>query len=296
MLDRQSLDLDLHCKRVIDAFQRGEIIPFLGADINICGRPKQVNGLAKSWVKESGFPPNNQELALYLDNLSHPTFIEDIHCPISSEELPEGCPLRNKTINLLSLQQVSQYIEIEGRSDLLYGALGDLFETHYTANPVHQFLAELVVLLRNKGYFPPYPLFVTTCFDSVLEQTFDDLNQPYDMVAFVADQRGGRFEHQPPDGKSRVIDKPNEYQALTFKEYPVILKLYGRYGENFVITEDHYIDYLAHRDIAELLPATILANLHMKKILFLGYSPRFWNLRVILHRLWSEHLDKYHQW
>ena len=62
----------------------------------------------------------------------------------------------------------------------------------------------------------------------------------------------------------------------------------GRFDEdNYVITEDHYIDYLAQTDITQLLPAPIPRKLRNSHFLFLGYGMADWNLRVILRRIWG---------
>jgi hypothetical protein len=79
----------------------------------------------------------------------------------------------------------------------------------------------------------------------------------------------------------------------------VIVKLHGAVArdetcehDNYVITEDHYIDYLAYTEIGTLLPAPILKQLYNSHFLFLGYGMSDWNLRVILHRIWgSRRLD-----
>ena len=66
--------------------------------------------------------------------------------------------------------------------------------------------------------------------------------------------------------------------------------------DSFVITEDHYIDYLTHTDIANLVPVTLAAKLRKSHFLFLGYGLRDWNLRVILHRIWGEQKLTYRSW
>ena len=82
----------------------------------------------------------------------------------------------------------------------------------------------------------------------------------------------------------------------------MILKIHGavdRYNadrDSFVITEDHYIDYLTHTDIANLVPVTLAAKLRKSHFLFLGYGLRDWNLRVILHRIWGEQKLTYRSW
>jgi hypothetical protein len=66
--------------------------------------------------------------------------------------------------------------------------------------------------------------------------------------------------------------------------------------DSFVITEDHYINYLTRTDICNLLPVTLVAKLRKSHFLFLGYSLRDWNLRVILHRIWGEQKLTYKSW
>lgn len=66
--------------------------------------------------------------------------------------------------------------------------------------------------------------------------------------------------------------------------------------DSYVITEDHYIDFLTRSDISNLIPVTLTAKLRKSHFLFLGYSLQDWNLRVILHRLWGEHKLTYKSW
>jgi hypothetical protein len=69
-------------------------------------------------------------------------------------------------------------------------------------------------------------------------------------------------------------------------------------GDSFVITEDHYIDYLAQSDISNIIPATLMAVMNESHFLFLGYSLRDWNLRVILQRIWGHQAfeEKFNSW
>ena len=306
--------LDPHYYMVVKAIIEGQVVPFLGDEINMCGRLRNEKGDLENWRNGDNspkYPPTNVELALYLDKISGCEYSQGIGCPLwekDREHLPTECPIATGLIDKLALQQVSQYIDLLSDSpDVLYGILYQLFDAKYPPNPLHQFLANLPRLMRAKGYSPPYQLLVTTCFDSTLENAFKEVGEPFDLVSFtVDDQKGSKFVHQKfirqvsPAGKVDIIeegdphsiDKPNEYDRLSLDQCPVILKLYGggkgtmEYGENFVITEDQCIDYLAHRDIATLLPATILNKLHNSHILFLGYNPSHWNLRIILHRIW----------
>jgi hypothetical protein len=57
--------------------------------------------------------------------------------------------------------------------------------------------------------------------------------------------------------------------------------------DSYVITENDYIDYLSYINLPQI-PANIVARMKQSHFLFLGYSLRDWNLRVILHRLWDD--------
>ena len=104
--------------------------------------------------------------------------------------------------------------------------------------------------------------------------------------------------HRPPEGELVPIERPNKYTGLALAERPVILKLHGAIDrddadrDSYVLTEDSYIDYLAGRDVGEQIPVSLLARMADSHFLFLGYSMRDWNLRVILKRIWGgEQLD-----
>ena len=66
--------------------------------------------------------------------------------------------------------------------------------------------------------------------------------------------------------------------------------------DSYVITEDHYIDYLARTDLAKLIPTAIVSQFSRSNFLFLGYGLRDWNLRVILNRIWGEQKLAYASW
>ena len=70
----------------------------------------------------------------------------------------------------------------------------------------------------------------------------------------------------------------------------MILKIHGTarekpHEDSWVITEDHYIEYLTRTNLNELFPVHLLNTLLYSHLLFLGYAMRDWNLRVILHRI-----------
>jgi hypothetical protein len=119
-------------------------------------------------------------------------------------------------------------------------------------------------------------------------------------LSFVLGDEGGSYRYTPPGElpEQHRTFSPEEIGKLSFQEHAVVIKLNGGMptaARNFAITEDHYIDYLTHQGVRETLPNIILAKLWKRQnsshLLFLGYSPRHWNLRLILLRIWSEYLN-----
>lgn len=312
--------LAAHYKLVINGIKRGQLVPFIGPDINLCDRQAPYS-LPKDWDSSGSYPPSNDELAAYLDEEGGGSYNLELECPLCDKAqsgLPTGCPIRTGVVTRLALGQVSQYVDLKAGVGILYDALKNVAEQFYTPNRVHKFLAKLPQFMYEKGYSHSPQLFVTANFDSTLENAFKDANQPFDLVSYIHTETGGGFIHQKfrressrdgaiqiaEVGKAHRIERPSEYEEFSLAEYPVILKLYGSSDRNeednsensFVVTEDQYIDYLAQFTIEELLPIKLLKKLRDSNILFLGYSLDYWNQRVILHRIWPKPADRGRQW
>jgi hypothetical protein len=202
----------------------------------------------------------------------------------------------------LDLPGVAQYVYVtKGRPDL-YRILRQLIPTNVEPGPVHRFLARFPRTLEDLGLEKRYQLIVSTGFDRALEQAFDEEREPYDLAVYMASgQDKGRFVHFPFEGPPRAISDPNSYTLLPIGldselERTVIVKIHGavdgsvgdyRWRENYVITQDHYIDYLSRSPIESLVPIQVLDKLRDSHCLFLGYRVRDWNLRVFLKRIWE---------
>ena len=187
----------------------------------------------------------------------------------------------------------------------LYDQLHEVFDADYAIGPLHRFLAALPGRLEAAGRRRTCPLIVTTNYDDALERAFGEAGEPFDVVSYMADgEHRGKFVHWAPGAEAVVVERPNEYRAPRPDERAVILKMHGAVDrtdpdapwDSYVITEDHYIEYLAHTDLANLVPVTLAAKLRRSHFLFLGYSMRDWNLRVILHRIWGEQKLKCKSW
>jgi hypothetical protein len=242
----------------------GKVVIFLGAGASLADRPD-----GSPW-EVGHYLPSGGELAAFLAKRSRYPYPED------------GDLLR-----------VSQYVDAVLGERTLYEYLRLLFDADYPPNGLQRFLAWLAQLLSRTTSGPL--LILTTNYDDALERAFGEAGVPYELLWYEAKHSAwcGRFLHQQ-DGAPVVIDRPNEYTALATSGHPVILKLHGAvnrldpHGDSYVITEDNYIDYLSRSDIAAQIPMTLRAQMAESHFLFLGYSLRDWNLRVILNRLWGE--------
>jgi len=269
---------------MIDAIKEGTLVPFFGAGVNLCGRPQDAR-----W-RRGQFLPSGQELAIDLANaFSYPWS------------------------DTRDLVRVSQYVALIRGLGPLNNRLRHIFDVDYPPTPLHHFFARLPQVLREKRY-PPYQLIVTTNYDDVLERAFREANEPFDLITYVArgnSEQRGKFLHWSPEGHLELVQIANEYRLPLDEDRMLvrtaILKLHGAVDrlsgpadrqDSFVITEDHYIDYLTRSDISSLVPITLSEKLKSSSFLFLGYSLRDWNLRVILYRIWLEQQqnEDYRSW
>jgi SIR2-like domain/TIR domain len=251
------------------------VVPFLGSGVNASER-------AEGWSEGCGSLPDRDELAAYLARMFR-------HDPEPHD-----------------LAQISQYVQLTTGEVDLHRALRRILAGNTTPSPVHRDLAALPAILEGHGCPDPYQLIVTANYDDALEQAFAEANEPFDLAVYVAQgQYKGLFVHVPFDGDPMPVTDANRYTGFPVvgdDEYyhltrTVILKIYGAvddaqraypWRDNFLITENDYIDYLSNRPIEGLVPFQLLNKLRDSHLLFLGYSLRDWSLRVFLQRVWGD--------
>ena len=262
--------LEEYCRRIADEVLSGKLVPFLGAGVNLCARPEGFH-----WsIQQSQYLPNGGELAKYLAlKFRYPT---SGPCP------NPNCP---RAALDFELAKVAQFGETTRGAKDLYDNLRVVFAPQYSPTAVHHLLASMPTLLVGRVPSADHQLFVTTNYDDLLEQSFLDLHRPFDLLSYEAEgEFKGKFWHQPPDGLPVLIDKPNEWYPPV-EGRPVVLKIHGSVDrrdasrDSYVITEDHYIDYLSHVELTDSIPIIVLDKLRNSHLLFLGYSLRDWNLR-----------------
>ncbi|MGI9099315.1 MAG: SIR2 family NAD-dependent protein deacylase [Solirubrobacteraceae bacterium] len=268
-------ELRQYARLIGKRIDEGRVIPFLGAGANLYDRPPTAD-----W-HEGSYLPSGTELASYL---------------AAEYEYP-GADSRD-------LVRVAQYVDlVTGGEGALFDELHPVFTGTYRPTGLHRFLAELPARQRAAGGQATYPLIVTTNYDDALERAFADAGEVVDVVYYAAEHdEPGRFVHLSADGERRPIPKHTDYRGLDLQQRSIVFKIHGavdrsdQSADNYVITEDHYIDYLANGNLSKLIPAYLMARMRNSHFLFLGYGMRDWNLRVILHHIWSQQVRRFGSW
>jgi hypothetical protein len=254
---------DRHYAVVRRLLADSEVVPFLGAGANLCDRPHET-----SWSL-GRYAPSGAELA---------------------RTLAERSLYPDPNLDLL---RVSQYVDATLGEGQLYRYLRSVFDADYPPTSLHRFLARLPPLLRDRAR--GQLLILTSNYDDLVERALAEAGELFDVVWYEA-KRGpqqGRFLHRDPAGEVVPIDRPNKYTGLDLAERAVILKLHGAIDridarrDSYVITEDAYIEYLVGGDVGQQIPFVLRERMADSHFLFLGYSMRDWNLRVILNRIWG---------
>jgi CHAT domain-containing protein len=268
--------LSEHFSKVRDAFNDGQLVIFLGLDVNLYGRQ-----LIEDW-KPGEVLPANLELCDYLRRTyNYPR---------------TGAPLA-------SLAQHLAIKELRGKLDREFLKT---FTAQANLPPLYPRLAQIVAVSLKRLQESNDPLrrqflIVTTNYDDCFERAFSaqqDL-KGYHVISY--DLPGGKFRHTcVQNGKAQdlgLITSPNEYRGL-LKDFPVILKLPGEVesgAPNFAVTEDDFFA-LASQDLIAMLPSEVVGNLRASSQLYLGYSPHDWPFRALLYSIWQDRKPRYLSW
>ena len=146
-------------------------------------------------------------------------------------------------------------------------------------------------------------LYVVTNYDTLLEQAFEAIGRPYDLVVYPADRRdlGNGLLWWPAGAKEPVTREANQLDIEKFgdsdSKTTVIFKMHGSIArsssgyDNFVITEEDYVEFLSRMTTNSAIPPVFLDYARDCSFLFLGYSLGDWNFRVLLRNL-GKHLTQ----
>jgi hypothetical protein len=186
------------------------------------------------------------------------------------------------------LAKVSSYYAISGRRRLR-ARLREVLNHEYKCGSLHQFLAAV-----------PAPLvIVVTNYDTLVEEAFRAAGKPYDLVIYPTDRKDSRNAvlWWPHSANRPEVKAPNELAGdIDLARATVIYKMHGtiaREGsewDSFVITEEDYVEFLSRMTNNTAIPPLFFPHFRERSFLFLGYSLRDWNLRVVLNNL-SKHFS-----
>jgi hypothetical protein len=250
--------LDRHYALVAELLAQGEVVPILGDEVNLSGRP---DGAA--WEPTSRFPPIDEELAAYL---AHRYEYDDQ----DAQDLPS----------------VAEYMLDELGEASLYGAMRTVLDAEYEPSPVYDLLARLPAILRRESREPP--LFITMNYDRALEQALEATGEPFDLLAYDRGRGplGGHFVHHSSDGDPTVIDRPYEYEGLFRNGRAVVLKLRGMLdGTSPPLVSGHdLLDFLPAG--VQRLPFTVLERISDAHVLFLGLRVGHQAIQRFLSDIW----------
>jgi hypothetical protein len=265
-------------RHVVRELRQGRLTPFLGAGVNLVGIDLQAGYVLGERL------PSSSELAHQL--------AEHFDFPVGDDEI--------------DLVRVAQWVELDvGRSDL-EEFLRRVFNRDFEPTPVHELLASTPAFVRQQPV-QEFPLIITTNYDDALERAFAERGEELDVLTYVAlGADKGLFRHTAPDGEQTVITVGDEYTRVSLKERAAIVKLHGAVHrssdddeieeDSYVVTEDDYIECLSNPEIVRNLPANVAERMRRCHYLFLGYSLRDWNMRVMLRRFSQDRAKQVESW
>jgi hypothetical protein len=203
------------------------------------------------------------------------------------------------------LAAVAQYASVIRGEQRVLQWVKQVVSSDSDPGPVHRFLARFPKRLEELGLQKRYPMIVTSKLDVALERAFQQEGEPFDVALYMAPgtKYEGKFVHIPWDARaSQPVITPERYTGFPISAHSgelartVIVRTNGAvddsnvgypWKDNFVITEDQYIDYQRGRPAEEVVPIQILTKLREASCLFLGYEIAAWGHRVFLRWIWE---------
>ena len=190
------MDEQQHFALMASVMLNNEVVPFLGAGVNMCGRGKEP-------YVEGRNLPNGDELATYLaakfylaggrDRERLADFPRMRSCWWAMARSTSGCATCS---------------------------------TMTTCQP--KSIASSRACRSTPGIWAAtFQLILTVNYDDAVERAFAQAGEPVDVLVYMEKgERAGRFVHFSPDGKVKTISRPNTYE-LRLDERPAIVKIHG---------------------------------------------------------------------
>lgn len=244
---------------IVLGLREGRVIPFLGAGASLTPYTKSD----EPWTPKSAHLPSGRDLSRYLAMMAN--------FPGNTEEVDDLARVASYSADISGRQQLRRHLRRALHRAVQYRQL-------------HRFLAAI----------PANLLCIVTNYDTLLEEAFRAARKPFDLLIYPADRRDNLNSLLYVENG---VGEPQYLEAnsidLNFEERSVIYKMHGTIWpedealDNFVITEEDYIEFLSRMtsNASSAVPAQFYQYSRSRSFLFLGYSLRDWNLRVILKNL-----------
>ncbi|HXU36124.1 MAG TPA: SIR2 family protein [Blastocatellia bacterium] len=248
---------------IADAFEKGDVIPFLGAGVNAGTR----NPPGAPWHEKAPFLPRGTELSVYLAD----------QCQFPSEHDYER----------RDLAKVAAYYVDSSDPESLLDDLHSVFDSDYVPCGIHGYLAGL----------PQLRLIITTNYDDLLEQAFRKAKRSYFLVIhstnseiyrasvlcwkYDAEKHDAVYDPEPlhPGDLAGFID--SDTTTIIYKMHGTVDRSQSK-RDSYVITEDDYVEFLSRMATKTAVPSLFIQYFQGRRILFLGYGLGDWNLRLVL--------------
>jgi hypothetical protein len=167
-----------------------------------------------------------------------------------------------------SLQRVAQYFELAKERSNLVKEVKDAVVTGKRPSPVVRALAEL-----------NFPIVITTNYDRLFETALREVaGNPKDP--FVS--------HYQTNENVATVDFPFDEDFSEAR--PFVFKMHGdiEHPESIVITDEDYIHFIlrmSNSGVYDPIPKTLQVQFKRWPTLFIGYSLKDYNLRVLFRTL-----------
>jgi hypothetical protein len=197
-----------------------------------------------------------------------------------------------------NLARVASYYSFTNQQVTIGTKLSEIFGEKGKPTETHKFLASLPNRFGHKI------LIVTTNYDKLMEQALDEARCEYDRVINCGriDEKCSVLVQQFRDKNQIPVNDDELSQYVNLGRRTILYKMHGSIDtimppevpqrdrneadSRFVITEEHYVDFLSRINAAPpAVPNLMKKYFDERCFLFLGYSLDDWNLRVILHSL-----------
>jgi len=248
-----------------DELTDGNVIPFLGAGASMAGRKEQ------KWDPDNPTClPSGWELSKLL---------------AEKASFPEDDPR-----DLEDLAKVSSYYLVAAGREALNKQLLRVLNRPFVPGSLHEMLAGALGCR----------LFVSTNYDLLLEGAFLRAERPFDLIIYARDQKEfansvlwWRYDalvqkKDPEPIDPSLLDIDLTKTTVIYKMHGSVVGLSPKW-DNFVIAEEDYIEFLSR--LQNVVPARLFEYSVNRHLLFLGYSLRDWNLRVVLRNLREKRED-----